>query len=400
MKSVILAGGYGTRLYPITLRTPKALLPIAGTPLILHAIGSLAKSGVTGVIVSIREDQLKIAECLGDGKESGSRITYVYEPAASEEGKLGSVGALEYVFSKMGEPTECFVVGGDNYFHGLDFRKLKAFHAQKRAHATIALYDVGDREKASHYGVVVVDRSGRITKFVEKPSPGEAPSTLASTAAYYLADDFLCERLPEYCGRQRRSGRRADRIGDLWEHYLHDLHLYGYAFKGYWGDVGNAGNYLETNAVALSFTKTKMGKNVSIHPSAKVRGPVFLGDDVEVGANAVVGPNATILHHSVVSANAAVVDSIVFERVSIGANAAVENSIVDGCSSIGENVRVRNSSVGYKAAVGNSSQTTASRVFPFQSIAGKTVVENEAVGKETELSGRQKKELEESCYWL
>lgn len=403
MKAVILAGGYGTRLFPITLRTPKPLLPLAGKPVILHIIDSLSKSGVTEILVSIKENQLKIAGCLGNGRDLGCRIAYVYEPAATEENKLGSVGALEYVFSQMeGRPTQCFVIGGDNYFHGLDFRRLKEFHAEKRAHATIALYDVGNSKKASHYGVAVVDRSDRITKFIEKPAAGKAPTTLVSTAAYYLSDDFLCEHIPEYCGHRRRHGKTADRIGDLWEHYLEELQLYGYAFKGYWGDIGNAENYLESNAAALSFAKTRtaIGKKVSIDKTADVRGPVFIGDNVVVGRNAVVGPNATILHDSVVAENAAVMNSIIFERVSIASNTVVENSIVDGSSAVGEDSRVKNSSIGYKAVIGNSCDFVGSKIFPYHSLQDKTTVENQTVGKDSPLSAKQQNELEESCYWL
>ena len=302
MKAVVLAGGYGTRLYPITLRTPKPLLPIAGKPVVRHTIESLAKSGVTAVVVSIKENQGKIADCIGGGT-SGCKVSYVFEPAAGESEKLGSVGALEYVFSKMGKPTECFVVGGDNYFHGLDFRKLREFHSGRRAHATIALYDVGTAAKASHYGVAAVDKQGRITKFIEKPPAGSGSGTLVSTAAYYLADNFLCEHIPGYCAHRRRQGKPADRIGDLWEHYLDSLQLYGFAFNGLWGDIGNAENYLETNAAALSLSKK----------------PSIIAKGAKIGKNAVIGPGTSILHHSTIGANCVVAGSVVFERTKIGA---------------------------------------------------------------------------------
>ncbi|MFH1107277.1 MAG: NDP-sugar synthase [Candidatus Micrarchaeota archaeon] len=416
MRAIVLAGGYGTRLYPITLRTPKPLLPLAGRPVVLHLIESLAKSGVTEITVSLKANQLKIADSIGDGRRLGCRVSYLYEPGVDEGRKLGSVGALEYVFSKMESPKQCFVIGADNYFHGLDFKKLRDFHSRKGAHATLALFRLADPALASHFGIAVTDGEDRIREFQEKPAVGSAKSMLASTAAYYLADDFLCEHIPRYCGHRRKTGRQADRIGDLWEHYLSDLRLYGYVFEGTWGDIGNAENYLETDAAALSFERgssgTKlapgmakrrgvvMGRDVEIDASASIRGPVFIGDGCSVGRNAVIGPNASVLHDTSIGSGAVVSGSVVFERVNVGDDASIENSVVDGGCRVGPHARISATTVGFKCAIGGSAELRGSKVFPFRSVAAKAVLDCSTVGSEHELSAAERKELEESLYWL
>ncbi|MFH1200150.1 MAG: NDP-sugar synthase [Candidatus Micrarchaeota archaeon] len=416
MKAVILAGGYGTRLYPLTMRTPKPLLPLAGKPIVEHLIESLAASGVNDLVVSIKQDQMRIAEKLGDGSALGCKISYAVEPAASEDNKLGSVGALEYVFSRMGDPVECFVVGADNYFHGLDYRKLKEFHSSKSAHATIALYHLPDPAQAMHYGVAAVDAHGRITKFQEKPQPGKAASALASTAAYYLDDDFLCRHIPDYCGSARRQGKSADRIGDLWEHYLDSLHLYGYAFRGYWGDIGNAENYLQTDAAALGFSKSRIishvpsgtvkgngvriGNGVKIHATAVVRGPAFIGDGVHIGKGAAVGPAVSAYNSAHIGEGAKISHSILLEHSKIGKHAAVHNTVIDGHAEIGEGANVDGSTIGFRCAVGAGSHLKNCRLFPFQHAKAHSHLAGQDIGIGAGLSALQKKELGESCYWL
>ncbi|MBN3036989.1 MAG: nucleotidyltransferase family protein [Candidatus Diapherotrites archaeon] len=232
MKCVILAGGYAKRLWPITLRRAKPLLPVAGKPIIDYVLESLRRAGVDEVIVSTNaafEDQFR-------EWSRGKRVSVIVEKTTSESNKLGSLGALAYVFEQAGVDDDCLVIGGDNL---LTF-ELKDFVQAFRGEALVALYDMNDVERVrNRYGVVVLD--GDVVKgFQEKPS--DPKSTLVSTACYLYPKSVV-----SMLGQYLREGNSPDSPGFFLEWLHRRVSVRGFVFEGRWYDIGDLRSYIEVN---------------------------------------------------------------------------------------------------------------------------------------------------------
>lgn len=403
MKAVLLAGGYGTRLYPLTLRTPKPLLPVAGRPVLEYSIEMLAHAGITDIFISLKENQRKIEDYFGKGK-AGAKIGYVYEPDIGEEGKLGSVGAINFVFSKLPHIEDAIVIGGDNFIVGLNLSEFTARHKERGAHASIALFELHTDTEIQQSGIAQMDESGRIVNFQEKPHPSKALSKLASTAIYALDKAFVREHLPAYSELKKSKGEKADRIGDLWAHFVSDLHLIGHPFEGIWGDVGNCEVYIKTNREAFEHLSKEMGgpflkisPKAKVAASAKITPPVIIEDHCTIGENALIGPNVHLLHGTKVGTDCSISDALIFERCKIGQGSRISNSIIDGKSVLGNNSTVGEFSVvGYNCRIGEGSRVLGSKVFPGIKIEPKSAIRGDL---KNDLSPSSKG-LVDSCYWL
>ena len=184
MKAIILAGGLGTRLRPLTDKTPKPLLPIKGTPIIEHAINNFKKHGIKDIILSIGYKAEKIKEYFGDGSRIGVNISYCIE-----EEPLGTGGAIKKAAEDIDETF--IAINGDNL---ADFNWTEIIHAHKRNNAklTLGLYPVKD---VTQYGIARLDGE-KLLEFIEKPSVEQAPSNLNNAGAYVMEPDAL-DVLPE-----------------------------------------------------------------------------------------------------------------------------------------------------------------------------------------------------------
>ncbi|MBU1197336.1 NDP-sugar synthase [Candidatus Micrarchaeota archaeon] len=401
LNAVVLAGGYGTRMFPLTLRTPKPLLPVAGKPVLQHIIELLVDAGIQNITISLKENQHNIETYFGNGKAFNARMTYAYEKAVSETGKMGSVGALSYVFSKHCSPSDCLVIGADNFFYGLDLKGMRSTHTSKKAHATLALFDLQHVEDVRLFGVAELFDDGKIRGFQEKPSVEDAASKLASTAIYQLEEAFIRTHLPRYVKMQHEKGKKADRIGDLWNHFVDELNLVGYPFKGIWGDIGNTQNYLETNASAMKFLHKKGGHRMdaraSIDRSAVIKAPVIIEKGVQVRSGAIIGPNACILHDSIVDEGASIENAIVFERVRVGKKAMVCNAVVDGGVHIGNQSEVSGySMLGFESQIGHHTRVIGNtRIYPRITVPDDVEITKDQTASDEPIM----KTLEDSCYW-
>lgn len=235
MRAVVLAGGYARRMWPLTKNRPKHLLPIAGRPMLDYVMASLeAVPAIEEIFVSTN---MRFQDQFGnylDGLRTEKKISLFVEDTFSEEEKLGSVGALGYLIKKKRLDDELLVIGGDNIFSFQMTDFIEYFH-EKDAN-TIALYDVGSREKARLYGVVRIDGECRIIGFEEKPSNPE--STLISTACYAFTKRGVQNVL-----RYLEEGNDPDKMGHFIEWlYRHD-DVYGYVFSGFWFDIGSIDSY-------------------------------------------------------------------------------------------------------------------------------------------------------------
>lgn len=373
MRAIILAGGYGSRLQPLTLRIPKAQVSVAGEPVLAHLLHLVEKANVSKVVVSLNKNQQSIEDFFGDGGDFGVDLEYHYEHSESDLDKPGAVGALHQLVQETG-PEESFVIGGDNTVYGLDLDRMLTYHRQKQAAATLALYELSNPRLVEQYGITKTDPDGRIVAFQEKPSIKEALSRQASTAVYILSETFLRKSLPEYVS----ATRKADRIGDLWSHFVQTQALYGFAFSGVWGDANSVESYLDTHVRVMEHRQLGIvvDASASVDASAKLIAPVIVGSGCQVGAGATIGPFSCLERGACIGSGSTVMRSIVYEGVQVGPHCWVEESILDQGASIGENCRVEKQSILGQNVVleGGARVLAGSKIWPHACLSSDAVV--------------------------
>jgi glucose-1-phosphate thymidylyltransferase len=227
MKAIILAGGYGRRLKPF-IDFPKALIDVGGKPILTYILQNACKTEeVESIIISTNEYFRLNFESYLQQSTWHKPVQLVVEPSNNEGHKLGSVGGIQFVISKLSLSEDLLIIGGDNLFE----MDLSLFLKNSKNKAVIAVYNVGDRELASNYGVVTTDEIGRITDFKEKPE--QPASTLVSTAIYRFPKKFL-PRINEYLS----EGGSKDRLGDFISWVCKRDVVYAFEFSKCWFDVG------------------------------------------------------------------------------------------------------------------------------------------------------------------
>jgi len=302
MQAIILAGGYGTRLAPLTYTKAKPMLPLLNKPMISYLIESLPKN--TDIIVAANYRKEDIERYFN---EKG--INAIVNP---EPKPLGTAGAVKHA-SRYIDGT--FLVLNSDIISSLNIRKFIQYHMKKNAKVTISLFPVKNVEE---FGVVDIDREGRIKKFVEKPARHEAPSNLINTGVYCMDYEIL-DYIPD--------GKFVSMEMEIFPKVIEDgLPFYGYSFNGYWIDVGRMESYIEANTLLLRRKGLEMiaGKSV-------IDGIV---KESAIGDNCIIEKNASIKN------------SIIYNGVRIGENAIVENSIVAENAVISRNSIIKNSIIG------------------------------------------------------
>ena len=250
MKAVILAGGYARRMWPLTKNRPKHLLPVAGRPMLDYVMDSLESiPDLEEIFLSTNmRFQGQFKKYL-DGVNTKKKLRLFIEDTRSEEEKLGSVGALGYLIRESGLDDDLLVIGGDNIF-GFEMTDFIEYFYSKKAN-TIALYDLGNREKARLYGVVHIDDDNRIIDFHEKPA--DPQSTLVSTACYAFTRKGVRSIL-----RYLEEGNDPDKMGHFIEWlYRHD-DVYGFVFTGVWFDIGSLESYEAADRYFSSLKRQKV----------------------------------------------------------------------------------------------------------------------------------------------
>ena len=300
MRAVVLVGGFGTRLRPLTLTTPKQMLPVADRPMLEWVLGHLAHHGVDDVVLSLGYKPDVFLDAYPDDTCAGVRLSYAVEPEP-----LDTAGAIGFAARTAGIDERFLVVNGD-VLTDIDLGALVAFHENQGAEGTNALTRVDD---PSHVGVVPTDADGRVEAFVEKPPRDEAPTDLIN-AGFYVLEPTVVARIP--------SDRRVNIERETFPAMVADRSLFALADGAYWIDVGTPERYLQASLDLVDGTRA-----VRVDP---VAGATVDGE-VE---HSVVGAGASI------AAGARVVDSIVLAGASIGAGASVTRSIVGPGASIGD----------------------------------------------------------------
>jgi mannose-1-phosphate guanylyltransferase/phosphomannomutase len=289
MKAVVMAGGEGSRLRPLTSRRPKPLAPIANKPVMEHIVDLLRRHGITEIVATLHYLADEIESYFGDGSAFGVSMHYVVEDTP-----LGTAGAVKLAADILGSGS--FLVISGDALTDLDLSALAADHARSGAAATITLQRVTN---PLEFGVVITDDNQRITRFLEKPSWGEIFSDTINTGIYVLEPEVL-----DYMER----GKSYDFSRDIFPRLLHENKLVaGYVATEYWTDIGNLQQYQQANYDALNgkvrveIAGSQMTPGVwadegcNIDPQAHLTGPLVLGRNVVIGAGAAVGARGPCL---------------------------------------------------------------------------------------------------------
>lgn len=244
MKAIILAGGYGKRLWPISRHIPKPLIDIGRRPLLDHIIDKIkAVRGIDKIYISTNERfAFPMTSWMQDHQNGIMEL--IIEPTKEEEGKFGTIAGLEYIIKSKHIDDDCLIIAGDNLFD-FDIDTFINYFKEKKS-SVIAVYDIGDITKAIIYGIVSVDKSSRITDFVEK-SP-EPKSTLAATCCYIIKKDSV-RKIAEYVA----GGGRKDSPGFFISWLSKKEPVYAFSFRGHWFDIGD----FESLEKAREFMKSR-----------------------------------------------------------------------------------------------------------------------------------------------
>ncbi|MBU3689307.1 MAG: mannose-1-phosphate guanylyltransferase [Acidimicrobiales bacterium mtb01] len=323
MRAVVLVGGFGTRLRPLTFTTPKPMLPVGHRPIIENLVRMLAPAGVDEVVLALGFKPEPFMAAFPDGTCAGVRLHYAVEPEPLDTG-----GAIRFAAEHAGVDDTFVVVNGD-VLTDLDVSALLAFHRRSGAEATLHLTPVDD---PSSFGVVDVDESGHVSRFVEKPAPGTAPSNLINAGTYVFEPSVLA-RIP--------SGRKVSIERETFPQIVADGRLYAMATDDYWVDTGRPSLYRQANLDMLDGRRRSL-VCVAVEPGASVDGSariehslVAKGARVEADAK-VVG--SVILPGAVVHRGAEVVDSIVMGD--IGERAVLRGCVIGASGTVAGGVSV------------------------------------------------------------
>ncbi len=355
MKAVVLVGGEGTRLRPLTLTAPKQMLPIVGVPMIERVLGHLASHGVEEAVLSLGYLPDAFIEAYPEGSAAGVRLTYAVEPEP-----LDTAGAVRFA-ATFGGVDETFVVVNGDVLTDLDLTALIDFHRRREAEGTIALHPVAD---PSAFGVVPTDGEGRVTAFVEKPARDEAPTNEINAGTYVLEPSVLW-RIPE--------GGRVSIERETFPAMVRDGRLFARADEGYWLDTGTPSAYLAAN---FDYVDGRRGAPIAPGLTARgdlllegesdlsgeVRGPsiVFSGCVVEAGARV---EHCVLGRGTVVSAGAVVTNAVLMDGCHVAANAKVAGSVMGPRAIVGQRADVRPVSVlGADAVVSSGTMVDGERV--------------------------------------
>jgi mannose-1-phosphate guanylyltransferase len=353
VKAVILAGGEGTRLRPLTLRLPKPTAPIADRPLLHHQLDLLKRAGVREVVFSVAYQPERIQAVFGDGSAFGTKIHY-----AVEDAPLGTGGAV-----KNAEPhldTTTIVFNGDILID-VDLAAVVAEHQRTHAAATIVLTPV---ENPSAYGLVETDADGRVKRFTEKPKDPSQITTNNINAGIYILETRTLGLMPEGVNYSIERGFFPALLatGDLVRAHVHG---------GYWIDIGTPEKYLQVHRDILSERLRVDLHGVRrdggwIHPeatvdkAARLQGPFYLGRGCEVMANASVGAGAVLVANVQVAEGAHVADAVLWEGCRLGPESRVEGALLAADVLVGAHARVGAGAVlGTGSVVSDYSRTGA-----------------------------------------
>ncbi len=323
MKAVVMAGGEGSRLRPLTLERPKPMLPVVNRPVLGHILHLLKQHGIVDVVITLQYLAAQIQDYYGDGKALGMNIEYVIE-----ESPLGTAGSVKNAQPYLEKDKPFLVISGDA-LTDFDLTQLVAYHRRRAALLTMALYHVPD---PLEYGIINVHEDGRVAQFLEKPKWGAVTSDTVNTGIYVVEPEALA-RIP------------TDQPVDWSQHVFPQMlaageALYAYIANGYWCDIGTLSEYQRANFDLLNglLHLGELGEHigggiwtggpVEIAPDAQIFGPVYLGEEVQIKAGVEIHGPAVIRDFTVLDNRARVHRSIVWRNCYIGEGAELRGAVI------------------------------------------------------------------------
>ncbi|HEX8560784.1 MAG TPA: NDP-sugar synthase [Pyrinomonadaceae bacterium] len=332
MQALILAGGKGTRLRPLTVYTPKPVVPVCNRPFLLYQLDMLRRAGVTDVTLSLSYQPHKIEQHLGDGSDYGVRLSYTVEPQP-----MGTAGAYKFAEDLIREPT--VVLNGD-IVTDLDLKAAVREHDERGAAATVVLTPVED---PSAYGVVEADADGRVTRFAEKPGADECGGATVNAGAYIL-DPKVLDFIP--------AGEGYSFEYDLFPDLLaRGERFYAHVPEGaYWLDIGAPSRYLQVHHDILA------GRVRGVKPGNR-RGEADIATHAEIDDLSLVADGCTV------KPGAQVVNSVLGEGVHVEEKAQIVNSVIWPHTRVGSGAQVSNAVVGRGCHIGRSAVVWAGSVL-------------------------------------
>ncbi len=337
MKAIIMAGGEGSRLRPLTCTSPKPMAPILNRPVMEHIIRLLRKHGIREIGVTLRVQPEKIREYFGDGSEYGVSLTYFME-----ETPLGTAGSVKNAESFLKE--DFLVISGDA-MTDMDLTAFMAFHKAKNAEASLLLKRM---DIPLEYGVVVTDETGKILRFLEKPGWSQVFSDTVNTGIYILKPSVLhlVEKLP------------SDFSGDIFPRLLRENRpLYGFTGEGYWCDIGDLDAYrhchydIFENKTEIFSDACRLADGIYaeegavIEPGAVLKAPVRIGKNAHIESGARIDGYTSIGEGCIIRSGASVKRSVLLSGVTVSQNAQIRGSILCSRSFVGEGASLFEQSV-------------------------------------------------------
>jgi NDP-sugar pyrophosphorylase family protein len=349
MKAILLAGGKGTRLRPLTIHTPKPIVPIFDRPFLHYQLDLLKQvPEIDEVILSLNYQPRRIEEIFGDGSESGLSIKYVVEPAP-----LGTAGAVRYAGESLHESV---VVFNGDVLTEVNLGEVIALHRARKAKATIVLTPV---ENPTAYGLVETDGDGNIQRFLEKPKPDEITCDTINAGIYILEPDTF-DRIPKDTPWSIERSFFPSLI-ERTETFV------AYVYRGYWIDIGTPEKYTQVHRDIMDgrFTSLKrapwptstgaawIAPGARIEDGATVEGPCFVDSDTVVKTGARIGPYSVVGKHCHIEEQATIEQSIVWTNTRVSQEATVRRAILGRHCHVG-----RSASVGDGVVLGDKSVLT------------------------------------------
>jgi len=354
MKAVILVGGLGTRLRPLTINTPKAMVPVLNTPFLEYVIRRLRQHNVREIVLALSHLAQPIEDYFGTGSRLGIRLNYIFE-----ETPLGTAGAVKNAENFL---DETFLVLNGDIFTDLDLTAMMDFHSKSRSKATIALTPVDD---PTSYGLIETDAKGRVTRFLEKPSWKQVTTNMINAGTYILEPDVMSHVPP-----QTKFSFEREVFPPLLEQ---GEPIYAYPSSCYWMDIGTPEKYHQLNQDLLSGKSNQyhsveqvvIGEQDNIHPTAQVTGPAVIGSNCTMGQKArlsgpvVTGSGCIILENSIIK------ESIIWHDVKIEPGAQVSHSIIANNCRLGAGSIIEDSVLGDNVTVSSGHRLEpGSKIWP------------------------------------
>jgi mannose-1-phosphate guanylyltransferase/phosphomannomutase len=375
VKAVVMAGGEGTRLRPMTANQPKPLLPVVNKPIMEHVLRLLKRHGFTETVVTVQFLAALVRNYFGDGEEIGMSLSY-----ATEEMPLGTAGSVKNAQDALRD--ERFLVISGDALTDIDLTDLVRFHKENGALVTIALKRVPN---PLEFGIIIIDDDGRVQRFLEKPTWGQVFSDTANTGIYVMEPEVL---------DHVAAGEPVDWSGDVFPKLLAEgAPLYGYVADGYWEDVGTHESYLKAQADMLSgkidiepdgFEVSPgvwVAEGAEVDSEAVLKGPLYIGDYAKVEAGAELREFTVLGSNVVVKEGAFLHRAVVHDNVFIGPSTNLRGCVVGKNTDVMAGARIEEGAViGDECVIESEAYVSSDvKVYPFKTIEAGAVVNTSVI---------------------